>query len=64
VLFVNHERNLKQNALKVISLLYVSQSEARVAILDFLSTYKVTTLFQGPVRYICAKFEVDPCICS
>jgi len=38
VSIVNQVRNLKQNVLKIISFLYVSQSKARVAILDFWST--------------------------
>jgi len=32
------ERYLKQNVLKIINFLYVSQSQAKVAILDFRST--------------------------
>jgi len=38
----------------------VRQSEARVAILDFGSVYKVTTLGQELIRNICGKFGVDP----
>jgi len=52
------------NVLKIISFLYVSQSKARVVILDFVSTSKVKTLGQDPVRYICARFAIDPCIRS
>jgi len=39
---------------------YVSQSEARAAILDFGSTEKVTTLGWDLIRNICGKFGVDP----
>jgi len=56
VLFVNPERNLKQNVPKE-DLVCQPPIKGKVAI-------KVTTLGQDPVRYIYAKFGVDSCIRS